>query len=559
MLVPSLNSPVSVSPTTVAVVIVNYGTADLAAEAVRSVLQNTHGAFNVEVHLVDNASPKGDALVLQQISAEEGWDQSANGPVTIYAETQNHGFGRGNNVALNALAARATPPDYVLLLNPDAQLQPGALETLATFLSTHENVGCVGAQISKPSEGPVTAAFRFPSAKVEFVSAANLNPITRLSGGATLWMAPDLPTGQVDWVAGAAVMFRMKALEEAGFFDPDFFLYFEEVELIWRLAQHGWPCWYVAEAQVLHLEGAATDVRSGSGARKRRPDYWYQSQAMYFRKTASPLRATTRALARLAGAGVHRGVSLLRGRQPDLPKAYFRDYLRHTFLPVLAGRTGPKATPPVQGSQAQHDIDTQAPKTDAINDGKTNRNPPDIGFWSLIAEDFHTHERDWFSQGFWALFWHRFGNWRMGVRLRLLRLPLTLIYKIGHKATQWFCGIKLPYTVVVGRRVKLEHFGAMILVARAIGNDVTLRQNTTFGIARLTERGSRPTLGDGVDVGAGAAILGDVVIGAGTVVGANSVVIHDQPPNALVVGAPARPVHKHTTPAPDISQIRPAS
>ena len=539
-LVPALKISVSGSPATIAVIIVNYGTAELAAEAVRSVLENTHGTCRVEVHLVDNASPDGDARVLQQLHAQEGWDRSDNGPVTIYAETQNHGFGRGNNVALNALAARETPPDYVLLLNPDAQVQSGALETLATFLDTHENVGCVGAQISKPSEGPVTAAFRFPSAKVEFVSAANLNPITRAFGGATMWMSPDLPTQQVDWVAGAAVMFRMKALEEAGFFDPDFFLYFEEVELIWRLAQHGWPCWYVREAKVIHHEGAATDVRSGEGARKRRPAYWYQSQAMYFRKTASPFRATGRAVARLAGALVHRGVSLLRGRQPDLPKAYFKDYMRHTLFPVFGAVDLAPGADSSTRSQAQHDIDTNAPRTAAINDGKINRNPSDIGFWSLIAEDFRTHDRDLFAQGFWTLFWHRFGNMRMSAPGRILRFPLTLLYWTGSKCAQWFCGMDLPYTVVVGRRVKLEHFGGMILVARAIGNDVTLRQNTTLGIKTRAENEARPTIGDGVDIGVGVAIVGDVCIGRNSVIAANAAVVSDCPADVLVAGAPAR-------------------
>ncbi|WP_232520810.1 hypothetical protein [Rhodobacter sp. CZR27] len=76
------------------------------------------------------------------------------------------------------------------------------------------------------------------------------------------------------------------------------------------------------------------------------------------------------------------------------------------------------------------------------------------------------------SQGFWALFWHRFGNWRMGVRPKLLRAPLSLAYRFGFLGCQWFCGIMLPYTCRVGRRVRLEHFGGMILVAQAIGDDV---------------------------------------------------------------------------------------
>lgn len=172
--------------------------------------------------------------------------------------------------------------------------------------------------------------------------------------------------------------------------------------------------------------------------------------------------------------------------------------------------------------------------------GTRNENPADIGFWSLVAEDFRTYDRRWLAQGFWVLFWHRFGNWRMGIKPYILRAPCSLIYKIMFKASQWFCGMKLPYTVKVGRRVRLEHFGGMILVAQSIGNDVTIRQNTTFGIKTIDQPHSRPVIGNGVDIGAGAVILGGILIGDNAIIGANAVVTQSIPAGALAVGVPAR-------------------
>jgi len=174
------------------------------------------------------------------------------------------------------------------------------------------------------------------------------------------------------------------------------------------------------------------------------------------------------------------------------------------------------------------------------NPGTSNANPEGIGFWALVAEDFRSNGSDWGSQGFWTLFWHRFGNWRMSVRPKLLRAPLSLIYRFMYKLCQVLCGIMLPYTVRVGRRVKLDHFGGMILVAQTIGDDVIIRQNTTFGIADLRNITDRPVIGSGVEIGAGAVIVGRVHVGDNAVIGANAVVTKSVPANSVFAGIPAK-------------------
>lgn len=179
--------------------------------------------------------------------------------------------------------------------------------------------------------------------------------------------------------------------------------------------------------------------------------------------------------------------------------------------------------------------------------GSSNANPRDIGFWALVFEDFETHGKKWFSEGFWTLFWHRFGNWRMNVRPRLLRAPLSAVYRLAFTTTRWVTGIELPYTVRVGRRVRLDHFGGMILVAQSIGDETVVRHNTTFGIANSEEPDARPVIGRRVDIGAGAVIIGRVYVGDDAKIGANAVVVKDVMEGAVVGGVPAKVIGQRET------------
>jgi serine O-acetyltransferase len=194
----------------------------------------------------------------------------------------------------------------------------------------------------------------------------------------------------------------------------------------------------------------------------------------------------------------------------------------------------------------------EPPGAEHLPRGDTNQNPPDIGFLQLLAEDFRTFGYSLSEPGFWAVAMHRFGNWRMGVHPKLVRAPMTLVYRLGHTSINWLWGIDLAYTVKLGRRVRLWHHGGMVLVARSIGNDVILRHNTTMGIARINQITKRPTIEDRVEIGAGACILGDVVVGHDSVVGANAVVLRSFPPHSTIAGVPARAVgNGHATRATD--------
>ncbi|MGB3731731.1 serine O-acetyltransferase EpsC [Microbacterium sp.] len=121
--------------------------------------------------------------------------------------------------------------------------------------------------------------------------------------------------------------------------------------------------------------------------------------------------------------------------------------------------------------------------------------------------------------------------------MRRLRFPA----RMGSQVTRWLTGIEIHPGAVIGRRFFIDHgMGVVIGETAEVGDDVMLYHGVTLG-GRTRDRGKRhPTLEDGVAVGAGAKILGPVVIGARSVVGANAVVTRDAPADSVLVGMPAK-------------------
>lgn len=149
------------------------------------------------------------------------------------------------------------------------------------------------------------------------------------------------------------------------------------------------------------------------------------------------------------------------------------------------------------------------------------------------------HSGDWAAQGFWALVVYRFGRWRYGVRPALLRKFFSLIYKILYKFVQIITGIDLPCEVQIGRNFVIDHFGGIVVSGYArFGDDCRIRNGVVVGLQRV-EHPCAPVIGNNVDIGTGAKVLGDISIGNNVIIGANAVVITDVPDDSVAVGVPA--------------------
>jgi serine O-acetyltransferase len=176
-----------------------------------------------------------------------------------------------------------------------------------------------------------------------------------------------------------------------------------------------------------------------------------------------------------------------------------------------------------------------------------------ISGMNIIREDLRAQREGLLGLGFWALLVYRFGHARFVVRNKLLRAPWTVVYMVLHKLVEIFCGITIGSSARIGRRLSIEHHGCIVVHgATVIGDDCLIRHGVTLGNAGADEAAGAPRIGNRVQIGAGAKVIGSVTVGNNVIIGANAVVVHDIPDNSVVGGVPARIIKTQSEPAPRV-------
>jgi len=172
-----------------------------------------------------------------------------------------------------------------------------------------------------------------------------------------------------------------------------------------------------------------------------------------------------------------------------------------------------------------------------------------ISFFAQIKEDFSiVWERDPAIHsklelltnypGVWSIFWYRIAN-------RLYKRGFKVIARMLMGLNQIFTGIDIHPAATIGRRVFIDHgIGVVIGETAEVGDDVTIYQQVTLGGVSLSHGKRHPTIKEGAVIGAGAKVLGNIVVGKNAKIGANSVVVKDVPDECTAVGIPARVVRK---------------
>lgn len=222
--------------------------------------------------------------------------QAAFPQVLAFPAGGNVGFSRANNLAMRRARGR-----YVLLLNPDTEVRPGALAELVRFAEAHPGLGAVGPRLTLP-DGRLDRACRrgFPTplnALCYFAGLSRLFPRSRLLCGYQLTYLPEHETAAVDSLCGAAMLVPAAIIEQVGPLDEQFFMFGEDIDWCYRIRQAGYPIYYHPAARVLHRKG-------GSGRSPRVRYEFFRAMWLFYRKHYARSGAAPLAWLVMAGIGV---------------------------------------------------------------------------------------------------------------------------------------------------------------------------------------------------------------------------------------------------------------
>jgi GT2 family glycosyltransferase len=316
------------------IVIVNYRTAQLTIDCLHSVVPQVSSLpQGTTVVVTDNASGDDSVERLTAAVRDNGWGAWCK----VQPLPRNGGFAWGNNEAIRPALASASPPDYVLLLNPDTIVRDGAIATLVDFMDANPKVGIAGSRLEEPDGTAQRSAFRFPGVMSELETGFRLSVVSKVLRRYVVAFPPPAQAGPVDWVAGASMIIRRGVFEAVGLLDEQYFMYYEEVDFCLRAKQTGWPCWYVPASRVVHLVGQSSGVTDEKKPKKRRPAYWFASRRRYFIRHFGRARTFLADTFWAMGHALYRATIFARSKPANDPEGLLGDFVRYNFLGIRKG------------------------------------------------------------------------------------------------------------------------------------------------------------------------------------------------------------------------------
>jgi O-antigen biosynthesis protein len=228
------------------VIIVSYNVRNFLEECLYSVIRAASG-IETEVFVVDNNSSDGSAEMVTRSFPE----------ITLIANTTNPGFSRANNQAITHAKG-----EYILFLNPDTLVREETFRVCMDFMESHPGAGAMGVKMINGKERYLPESKRaVPSPLVAFYKISGLTaifPRSKRFGRYYLGHLDKDSTHRIEVLTGAFFFTRREVLDRSGWFDEDFFMYGEDIDLSCRILRNGYSIWYHPATSIIHYKGEST-------------------------------------------------------------------------------------------------------------------------------------------------------------------------------------------------------------------------------------------------------------------------------------------------------------
>lgn len=261
----------------ISIIIVNYNVKDALDNCLASIYKSNSTNLNIEIIVVDNNSIDGSQNLVREKYPE----------VKLIVNKENIGFSKANNIALKQINSK-----YVLILNPDTVLEEGTFQKLIDFVENHPDTGVVSSKLIK-ADGELDHACRrsFPTLSVaipRILGLSKLFPKSKILSKYNLTYLDENVTYEVDSVCGAFMFIPKNVIDKVGYFDEDYFMYGEDIDLCYRIKKTGKKIYYYPEITTIHLKGEST--------RKTKLSYvnnFYGAMAIFVKKNLKGLNIIT--------------------------------------------------------------------------------------------------------------------------------------------------------------------------------------------------------------------------------------------------------------------------
>jgi hypothetical protein len=296
------------------IIIVNWNSADYAAQCVSSIYSQTKN-LEYEVIIVDNASTDESCRVFQERLPR----------LKLIRNAENLGFAKANNLGFEYSNGR-----NLLFLNPDTDLRMPAINLMHSCLESSPSVGILGCKLLNTDLTIQTTCIQsYPTILNQMI---DIDRLRRLFPRWKLWsMRPlfeenhGLPV-EVDMVCGACLMVKRQVFQKVGRFDPDYFMYTEDLDLCYRVKSAGWKVCYLGSATIVHHGGQSSKKKGGEAFSS---PMIRETLLTFFEKTRGPIYARLYRLAMLMVAVVR--VSILAALLIVAALGFDKDSIRFSF------------------------------------------------------------------------------------------------------------------------------------------------------------------------------------------------------------------------------------